>query len=205
MKFLNFAGYYRSLIKSFAAIADPLTKLTRGIRVAQSAAGKRGSTKAALKQVTEKWIWAERQLTAFRTIKQALSSFPVLRAPDFSLPFIVKTDAARSGLGATLSQRFLYEHPESGKMVTRTHPIALASRATKGSERNYSAFLLELVAVKWALDKFEKYLYGQPIELVVNCIALGGILRNKKVAPHHARWREAILGHNIVSFTHQPG
>ncbi|GAA5952192.1 hypothetical protein JCM10213_004059 [Rhodosporidiobolus nylandii] len=213
LRFLNFAGYYRSLIKNYARIAEPLTRLTRGVRVEESARRKnsgrpsRGAYRAALKRTPKDWEqqWGVEQVEAFNAIRRTLTSFPVLRSPNWTLPFVVETDASVLGMGAVLAQDFTYEHPESGKTVTNRHPIAFISRATRDPEKRYSAFLLELVGVKWALEKSRKYLYGRPIELVADCQALAGILLLQQVAPTHARWRDYILGHDIIKFTHRPG
>ncbi|GAA5852991.1 hypothetical protein JCM9279_003776 [Rhodotorula babjevae] len=151
------------------------------------------------------WSWEKKHQDEFNNICKALTSFPVIRAPNWSLPFIIETDASRIGLGAVLSQRFRYEHPESGKIVKRVHPIEFASKGTKPSEKRYSAFLLELVAVKWALKKFKAYIFGRPIELISDCQALAGILSLQNVSPAHACWREYILGHDIIKFVHREG
>lgn len=69
---------------------------------------------------------------------------PVLAYPNYQLPFIVTTDGSRQGLGAVLSQC-----QDGVEWV-----IAYASRGLRGSERNdknYSAFKLELLALKWAI------------------------------------------------------
>ncbi|GAA5845930.1 hypothetical protein JCM11251_007340 [Rhodosporidiobolus azoricus] len=179
LRFLNFAGYYRPLIKDFAKLTEPLQRLTKGVQVAIAEKGRparRGAYKEALKQIPKDWKWGEEQ-----------------------------QHASVLGMGAILSQDFTYEHPESGRIVTRRHPITYASRSTKASEKRYAAFLLELVCVKWALEKFHKYIFGRPIKLVTDCQALAGILSLQKVSPAHARWREFILGHDIVGFTHKPG
>ncbi|SGY18112.1 BQ5605_C015g07981 [Microbotryum silenes-dioicae] len=187
--FLNFAGYYRKLIKGFAAISEPLSELTRGVRVEQSARRQGGSTargayKRAMKTRPMDWKWGPEQEEAFSAIKRALSTFPILRSPDWNPPFIVETDASKKGMGPTLSQRFT---------------------PTSAAEKAYPAFLLELACLKWATDKYEKYLFGNQVEIVTDCIALAGILSNEKVNHNHVRWRESILALDIVKFTHQPG
>ncbi|SCZ98864.1 BZ3500_MvSof-1268-A1-R1_Chr3-1g05672 [Microbotryum saponariae] len=208
--FLNFAGYYRKFIKGFAAISELLSALTCGVRVEQSARRKDGSTargayKRAMKTRPMDWKWGPEQEGAFSAIKRALSTFPILRSPDWNQPFIIETDASKQGMGATLSQRFTYAHSGTGEMVTRTHPIAFASRATSAAEKAYPAFLLELACLKWATDKYGKCLFGNQVEIVTDCIALAGILSNEKVNHNHVRWRESILALDIVKFTHQPG
>ncbi|GAA6108228.1 uncharacterized protein cuzd1.1, partial [Tachysurus ichikawai] len=77
---------------------------------------------------------------------------PVLAYPDFSQSFVLTTDASLHGLGAVLSQR------QGGA----ERVIAYASRGLRGSEKNnknYSAFKLELLALKWAVtEKFKEHL-----------------------------------------------
>ncbi len=60
-------------------------------------------------------------------------------------------DASGSGLGAVL-----YNVQDGQKGV-----IAFASRCLSKSERNYSAYKLEYLALKWAVtEKFSHYLTG---------------------------------------------
>ncbi|KAL0164259.1 hypothetical protein M9458_040012, partial [Cirrhinus mrigala] len=71
--FLGLAGYYRCFIPSFSSIAAPLTDLTR-------------------KGQPERVRWTEEAERAFQRIKQALTTEPVLRAPDFNCPFLLQTE-----------------------------------------------------------------------------------------------------------------
>ncbi len=83
--FLGLAGYYRCFIPNFSSLAASLTDLTR-------------------KGQPEKVQWSSASEEAFQRIKEALTSEPVLRAPDFSCHFLLQTDASDTGLGAVLSQ-----------------------------------------------------------------------------------------------------
>ena len=69
--FLGCAGYYRRFIPNFATVAGPLTDLT-----AQS----------------EPFVWTPARDAAFSELKHLLTSAPVLRRPDYDLPFLVQTD-----------------------------------------------------------------------------------------------------------------
>jgi hypothetical protein len=61
----------------------------------------------------------------------------------------VHTDASTYGLGA-----IIYQLQDDKKRV-----IAFASRSLSRFEKNYSAFLLEFLALKWAITiKFSDYL-----------------------------------------------
>uniref|UniRef100_A0A8C1LPZ1 Gypsy retrotransposon integrase-like protein 1 n=1 Tax=Cyprinus carpio TaxID=7962 RepID=A0A8C1LPZ1_CYPCA len=75
--FLGLAGYYRCFIPNFSSLASPLTDLTR-------------------KGQPEKVPWTSETEAAFHRIKAALTTEPVLRAPDFNCPFLVQTDASNT-------------------------------------------------------------------------------------------------------------
>ena len=115
-QFLGLAGYYRRFIQNFSKIAKPLTSLTQ-------------------KGVPFKWT--DKQEVAFRTLKQALCSAPVLSLPEGTEDFVVYCDASNQGLGCILMQH--------GRV------IAYASRHLKTHEVNYTTHDLELGAVVFAL------------------------------------------------------
>ena len=76
-------SYYRRYIKTIANITSPLYHLIN-------------------KGVTIQWTSPCQE--AFTTLKICLTSQPILKYPDFSLPFTLYTDASDLGLGAVLQQ-----------------------------------------------------------------------------------------------------
>ncbi|XP_035832003.1 uncharacterized protein LOC110870500 [Helianthus annuus] len=122
--FLGLAGYYRRFIQDFSKLALPLTKLTKK---------------------NEKFTWGTDQEKAFQTLKEKLSSTPVLTLPDGTGDLVVFTDASHQGLGCVLMQR--------GRV------IAYALRQLKPHEGNYPTHDLELAAVVFALKIWRHYLY----------------------------------------------
>ena len=96
-------------------------------------------------------------------MKKTLTEAPVLAYPDYSKPFILKTDASLKGLGAILSQK---------GDDNEVHVIAYASRSLCPSEksmRDYSSPKIELMALNWSVcDKFKDYLLGSKFRVFMD-------------------------------------
>ena len=84
--FMGLAGYYRDFIPNFAALAAPLSDLTR-------------------KGQPNKVEWGEAQEKAYQSIKATLTKEPVLRLPDPGKTYFLQTDSSDSGIGAVLMQK----------------------------------------------------------------------------------------------------
>ena len=72
------------------------------------------------------FVWTDVQELVFQTLKQALTTAPVLALPDFSKPFSVETDASGTGIGAVLTQG--------------VHPLAFLSMALGSRSVGLSAY-----------------------------------------------------------------
>ncbi|CAM4637279.1 unnamed protein product [Lepidochelys kempii] len=131
--FIGLAEYYRRFVPHFSAIATPITELCK-------------------KGKPDKVVWTEQCQVAFRALKEALVSGPVLANPDFDKPFVVFTDASNTGLGAVLMQE-----DEKGER----HPIVYLSKKLLPREQHYAAIEKECLAMVWALKKLEPYLFGR--------------------------------------------
>jgi hypothetical protein len=59
--------------------------------------------------------------------------------------------------------------------------------------------------LKFALDKFSNTVWGFPVEIETDCIALKDTLLNQNLTAARARWREGILSYNISDVRHVPG
>ena len=101
-------------------------------------------------------------MEAFKFLKKSLLSAPVLAYPDPKLPYHLMVDAALGsdgspgGLGASLVQMNEKGIPKA---------IGFASRGLLKHEKNYSAYLLELQAAVFGVEKFNIYLKGRPFTL----------------------------------------
>nr|GEW41195.1 hypothetical protein [Tanacetum cinerariifolium] len=85
-----------------------------------------------LTQKASKFIWGQEEEQAFETLKQRLSSAPILALPDGTEDFVVYSDASHKGFGCVLMQR--------------DKVIAYTSRLLKIHEKNYLTHDLELGA-----------------------------------------------------------
>ncbi|XP_040360535.1 uncharacterized protein LOC121048362 [Ixodes scapularis] len=130
--FLGLVGYYQRYIPNYSQVASPLTDALRK--------GEPGNV-----------VWDEAKESAFQSLKGALISGPVLRAPDYDKEFIVQCDASDRGLGVVLSQ--LGDDQEE-------HPILYASRKLTVREEAYCASEKECACLVWAAQKLSCYLYG---------------------------------------------
>jgi hypothetical protein len=71
----------------------------------------------------------------------------------------------------------------------RLHPVAYASRATKGAEENYGPADLETLAAVWAIEHFQVYVWGRPFTLISDHKAMETLLKAaKEVKGMRARW-----------------
>ena len=157
-QFLGLTSYYRKFIPNYAHIAEPLYKILRGPK--------------------KLFTWTTSCQQAFDHLKSKLVQPPVLGYPDFSIPFILHTDAFETAVGAVLSQ------------CTDGHErvVSYWSRQLTKAERNYSTIEREALAVIGAIKEFYPYLYGFNFQLVTDHNPLTSLRDIKDVGGRLARW-----------------
>ena len=96
-------------------------------------------------------------LQAYGDLKMKCMTAPVLAFADFKKPFLLETDASKEGSGAV----------PSPKQPDRCyHPVAFASHALHGGEKNYHSMKLKFLALKWAItEQFHEYLQYHPFTI----------------------------------------
>ncbi|CAM8931218.1 unnamed protein product [Rhodiola kirilowii] len=115
---------------------------------------------------------------AFDELKRALTSTPIIRAPDWSKGFEIMCDASDYAVGAVLGQR-----DEKNPVV-----IYYASRTLDAAQRNYSTTEKELLAVVFALEKFRSYLLGTKVTVFSDHAAIRYLMTKKEAKPRLIRW-----------------
>ncbi|RVW37791.1 Retrovirus-related Pol polyprotein from transposon 17.6 [Vitis vinifera] len=125
-----------------------------------------------------KFVWDEKCQKSFEELKQFLTTAPIVRAPNWKLPFEVMCDASDLAMGAVLGQR------EDGK----PYVIYYASKTLNEAQRNYTTTEKELLAVVFALDKFRAYLVGSFIVVFTDHSALKYLLTKQDAKARLIRW-----------------
>ena len=176
--FLGFANFYRRFVHAFSKIARPLNNLLKG--------GKRSRTHTPF-ELTE----SAKQ--AFRELKEAFTTAPVLRHFDPDLPIRVETDASGHGLSGILSQ------PNPNQEQAHYHPVAFWSRGMTQAERNYGTGDTEMLAIVSACRQWRHYLEGakHPVTVITDHANLCTFFTTKQLTRRHARWWEQLSGFDI--------
>ena len=175
--FVGFTNFYRRFIEGFSRDARALFDLTK-------------------KDLAFRWS-AEAD-SAFRTLKEKITSAPVLILPDESRPYRLKADSSEFATGAVLLQ----ESSEDGKW----HPVAFYSKSLSPVERNYEIHDKELLAIIRALEEWRHFLEGaeHPVEIWTDHKNLEYFRSAQKLNRRQARW-SLYLSRFDYTLTHRPG
>lgn len=133
-EFLGLSSYYRRFIPQYSKIARNLSVLLR-------------------KDV--KFTWGPEQEEAFQTLKEKLTTSPILQYPRFNEEFIVTCDASNYAIAGVLSQM------TDGKDL----PVSYTSRVLSKTEEKFSTIEKELLSVVHSISTFRPYLYGRKFQV----------------------------------------
>ncbi|RVW67359.1 Retrovirus-related Pol polyprotein from transposon 17.6 [Vitis vinifera] len=133
------------------------------------------------------FIWTKACQEAFKRLKSLLTTAPIVRSPNWSLPFELMCDASDYAVGAVLGQR------EDGK----PYVVYYASKTLNDAQKNYTTTEKELLAVVFALDKFRNYLLGTSIVIFTDHSALKYLLNKKDAKARLIRWILLLQEFNI--------
>src|SRR6201996_3236031 len=123
-QFLGFTNFYRRFIGGFSDVAQPLFDLTK-------------------KDV--RGVLGDAEASAFQTLKDLVTSEPVLILPDPSRPYHLEADSSDFATGAVLSQLGSDE---------KWHPVAFFSKSLNDVQQNYEIHDKEMLAIIQALEEW---------------------------------------------------
>ncbi|GFX95030.1 hypothetical protein TNCV_3046621 [Trichonephila clavipes] len=158
-RFLGLTGYFRKFIPAYSVIAKPLSDLLRK---------------------DTPFNFDVKQKASFDELKRLLCQKPVLGIYRQNCETEIHTDASIDGLAAVLLQRF----PDDNSL----HPIYYMSRKTSETERKYTSYELEVLAIIEALKKFKVYILGMPFKIITDCNAFTKTMSKKDLNTRIARW-----------------
>ena len=137
------------------------------------------------KNVEYKWT-AECQ-SAFDELKERLTQAPVLAFADYSLQFILTTDASDSGIGGVLSQCF--DNVEK--------PVMFLSRTLNQHEKNYATTHKECLAIVWCIKQCEHYLMANTFIVRTDHNALKWLMSVKDHNGRLMRWALMLMEYDF--------
>ncbi|MBW0557435.1 hypothetical protein O181_097150 [Austropuccinia psidii MF-1] len=140
------------------------------------------------------------RVKAFESLRQALTTSPLLLMPEFRLTFKLYLDSSGDGLGNSLHQvQIINEKPMEG-------PICFISRQIKPTEARYGVSQIKCLCLFWALEKLSYFIEECVFEVITDCIALKSLLNMKTIKRHILRWQIAIQEYRgNVRIVHKDG
>ena len=136
--FLGAANFFQTHIPNFAAWASALYECTA----------------SSFNWDNSRWKTDYKHL--FELFKIAITQSVTLHFPDYTLPWVIRSDSSDHAVGAVLFQEFT--NPQ-GKFIHQ--PIAFASHKYSGAAINWDTFKKEAYASYFAVTQFRYYLRGK--------------------------------------------
>ena len=140
-----------------------------------------------------KWCWSDECETAFKELRETLTSPLFLAHFDPDKPLYLAADASNAGVGAVI-----YHKLEDGRETI----IAQASKTLTTTEQRYSQIEKEGLAIIFGIKKFHRYLHGRTFTLLTDHKPLVSIFGSKKGVPPIAanrlqRWCILLLSYKF--------
>ena len=156
--FLGTTNYFRSFVKNYSDLAEPLYSLLRK---------------------DKKFQWTSTESKSVDLLKDKLSTSPILKLPDFNKTFHLYTDASLVGVSACLMQT------DENDVL---HPISYVAKSLTEPQRNYSATKREMLALIFGLEKFRHLILAYPITVYTDHKPLLGIMTKTTKDSCITRW-----------------
>jgi len=117
-------------------------------------------------------------MVSFLCLKKAITTTPIICAPDWALPFEIMCDASDFAVGAILGQRMDKKH----------RVIYYAFKTLDEAQQNYTVTEKEMLAIVYAFDKFCSYLVGSKVIVYTDHAAIRYLMTKKDSKPRLIRW-----------------
>jgi len=138
----------------------------------------------------QKFTWSISTQEAFTELKLQISQVPTLYLPDFSLPFVVETDASAVVVGAVLSQK--------------GHPLSFFRKKMCPRLQASSVYVREMYAITKAVQKWRQSLLGQHFKIITDQKSLNTLQSQTIQTPEQKRWISKLQGYDFQTL-YRPG
>lgn len=173
--FLGFCNFYRRFIQNYSSIASPLLQLTR-------------------KDVS--WKWRNEEESSFQTLKDKLTSAPILVHYNPRAQTQLETDASDGIVAGVLSQQ----------TCQGWQPVGFFSKVMTEAEMRYDIHDRELLAVVRSLGNWEAELQGlqTSFTIITDHRALEYFSKKRKLNGRQIRWQQEFTKYNC-KLVYRPG
>ena len=127
-----------------------------------------------------KFVWTEECQRAFEELRAKLSTYRILRPPDWGKPFHVFCDSSNVAVGSALYQA-------TGEKK-KDQPVAYVSKQLTPAERIYSTTERKCLAMVFSVKKFRHYLICNPVVFFVDHMAIKYLINKAELSGRLARW-----------------
>ncbi|CAH1252634.1 RTL1 [Branchiostoma lanceolatum] len=170
-RLIGFVTYLAKFLPKLSDVCEPLRKLT-------------------VKDSEFEWLDAHEKI--LETLKELVSTAPVLKYYDPTEELTLQTDASSTGLGAAIMQN--------------GQPVAYASRALTDAETRYAQIEKEMLGVVFGLERFHQYTYGREVKVQTDHKPLEMIvLKPLHAAPRRLQRMLMRLQQYNVTIAYKPG
>ncbi len=169
--FLGNAGYYRHFIDNFIKVVAPLFKFL-------------------MKDVRFKWTKSCQQ--DFDTSKAKMAVEPILRGPNWAIPFHIFTDAFDTAIGGVLGQ----------KEDQSSYAIYFISKNLSPTDLYYTVTEREFLAVVYAINKFRHYITGYEVFIHTEHFSIRFLMNKPITNGRVIRWLLLLQEFNIIVMDH---
>ncbi|GFT40456.1 transposon Tf2-8 polyprotein [Trichonephila clavipes] len=180
-KFLGLLNFYRRFLLKAAEQQYLLSEFLKGSK------GKKDS---------KPLNWSSEAITAFQRCKEALADAALLAHPSPSAPLALHVDASDYAIGGALHQ----------VVDSELQPLAFFSRKLTSSEKSYSAYDRELLAIYSAIRHFRYMLEARDFTVFTDHKPLTYAFRQKsdKCSPRQIRQLD-FISQFTTNIVHIPG
>jgi hypothetical protein len=134
------------------------------------------------------FVWTEKCQTTFKTLKAKLSVAPVLRGPNWTLPFHISIDSSETTIGGVLGK----------KEDQQSYENYFVSKKLSPAELNYTIAEKQFLEVVHAINKFHRNITGYEVFVHTDHSAIRFLMNKPITNGGVTRWLLLLQEFNIT-------